>query len=206
MNFTRSQQNGDQESSQPLLGSDRGVHDDRVLFSLDDDEEERIPSPPPKDTTPRTPNGRSVRFQDDVHVIGPPLRSTIQSRETGMLQICGSTPRRTNDDVEFEMDSDELDDRTLAQLQAQSRPRGRSSSLGSLDDQTMPLLVGLMDSSAARRSLDVPLAVNGDAASAEDGLEDSMKPTAGGSMIDSIANMANSILGAGEPAISSFMT
>ena len=85
MNFSgRKQQNGDAESSQPLLGSDRGVQDDHVLFSLDDEEEERLPSPPPKDNAePRTPNGRSVRFQESVHVIGPPLRSTIQSREAG---------------------------------------------------------------------------------------------------------------------------
>lgn len=60
----------------------------------------------------------------------------------------------------------------------------------------MPLLVGLLDSSAARSSLDV---------SAQDGLlegnvdleELAKKGVAGGSMVDSVANMANSILGAG---------
>lgn len=67
----------------------------------------------------------------------------------------------------------------------------------------MPLLVGLFDSSASRRSLDssIPLSSNGRAVIGEDSLdlnEIAAKRTAGGGMFDSIANMANSILGAGE--------
>ena len=65
----------------------------------------------------------------------------------------------------------------------------------------MPLLVGLMDRSAARQSLDYPLTSDG-VGSAEDGYsslqELADKRTAGGNMLDSIANMANSILGAGK--------
>lgn len=65
----------------------------------------------------------------------------------------------------------------------------------------MPLLIGLVDHSAARQSLDIPLSMNG-VGSAEDGYRDleelAAKRTAGGNMVDSIANMANSILGAGK--------
>ena len=77
-------------------------------------------------------------------------------------------------------------------------------SSGSSDesDQRMPLLVGLVDTSAARRSShDIPLSghgMNGDAPHGDAELDDlAAKRTAGGSMVDSVANMANSILGAG---------
>ena len=62
----------------------------------------------------------------------------------------------------------------------------------------MPLLVGLLDSAAARQSLDRPLLLTspGNLESAD--LESVLaKKTAGGGLVDSIANMANSILGAG---------
>ncbi|KAF9268878.1 AAAP amino acid permease [Marasmius fiardii PR-910] len=63
----------------------------------------------------------------------------------------------------------------------------------------MPLIVGLFETSA-RRSLDapVPLGENGyDPAVNVDLEELAAKRTAGGGLLDSIANMANSILGAG---------
>lgn len=67
-------------------------------------------------------------------------------------------------------------------------------------EQNMPLLVGLADTSAARRSLETPLSATGPD-TAEDGYLDleelARKRTAGGNMFDSVANMANSILGAG---------
>ena len=64
----------------------------------------------------------------------------------------------------------------------------------------MPLIVGLVDNSTARQSIDYPMTTNG-VASEEGylGLEEiAAKRTAGGNMVDSVANMANSILGAGE--------
>jgi solute carrier family 38 (sodium-coupled neutral amino acid transporter), member 11 len=71
----------------------------------------------------------------------------------------------------------------------------------------MPLLVGLLDSATARRSLDGTLQLErrgeftGNMLTADDeeiDLEElASKRTAGGGMLDSIANMANSILGAG---------
>lgn len=63
----------------------------------------------------------------------------------------------------------------------------------------MPLLVGLVDS-AARRSLDISLPLHGNGSSQESHVdldELAAKRVAGGNLLDSIANMANSILGAG---------
>ncbi|KIL66199.1 hypothetical protein M378DRAFT_404952 [Amanita muscaria Koide BX008] len=66
------------------------------------------------------------------------------------------------------------------------------------NEQSMPLLVGLVDSSVARGSLDRPIPL-----SASDGIENAdlehiaAKSTTGGGVLDSVANMANSILGAG---------
>lgn len=62
----------------------------------------------------------------------------------------------------------------------------------------MPLLVGLFDASAARRSLDAPNGHEMSTVNQYDLEELAAKPTAGGGLVDSIANMANSILGAGE--------
>lgn len=62
----------------------------------------------------------------------------------------------------------------------------------------MPLLVGLLHSSSSLREGAIPLhspsAVDDDPVDLEDL---AAKRTAGGGLIDSIANMANSILGAG---------
>jgi sodium-coupled neutral amino acid transporter 11 len=66
----------------------------------------------------------------------------------------------------------------------------------------MPLLVGLADIAAVRRSTDGTLSLshlNGDSAEG-DGVDLealAAKRTAGGGMLEGIANMANSILGAG---------
>ncbi len=83
----------------------------------------------------------------------------------------------------------------------------RRSTAGSARDGQgrMPLLVGLLESSG-RRSLDLhlqlPLVVDGDdemrmLADEMDLDEVAKKRDQGGGMLDSIANMANSILGAG---------
>ena len=67
----------------------------------------------------------------------------------------------------------------------------------------MPLLVGLVDSAHARASLDgtgggLSLRQNGEVEDAEIDLEElAAKRHAGGGLLDSVANMANSILGAG---------
>lgn len=65
-----------EEGYRQLSASSDNLHlqDDSVIFSVaddDDDDEERA-------------IGRNhVRFEENVHIIGPPLRSTIESRETG---------------------------------------------------------------------------------------------------------------------------
>lgn len=66
-------------------------------------------------------------------------------------------------------------------------------------DQRMPLLVGLLQSATIRDSA-IPLGdLNGDDDGADVDLEElASKRTAGGNLLDSVANMANSILGAGE--------
>jgi len=63
----------------------------------------------------------------------------------------------------------------------------------------MPLLVGLVDSSASSwRSFDSTSSPNRHGEGVLDLNEIAAKRTAGGGMFDSIANMANSILGAGK--------
>lgn len=80
---------GDGETSEPLLGQghDRTV-DDSVIFSVDDEEEHGIlydRSTYKDDEHHHSQPKRSVRFQEEVRVIGPSLRSTMQSREAGEL-------------------------------------------------------------------------------------------------------------------------
>lgn len=91
----------------------------------------------------------------------------------------------------FDLDSDELDDDGVAQASLERGIRRNR-------EQSMPLLVGLLDTSAVRRSLDIPLGVEGDSIYSDIDLEElAGKQAAGGGMLNSIANMANSILGAG---------
>lgn len=99
---------------------------------------------------------------------------------------------------EFEQDSDDLDDEAIRELESATvTPRHQR-------DRQMPLLVGLFESSASRRSSEsFPLngRANGNSAVNDEDPVDldeiAAKRTAGGGMLDSIANMANSILGAG---------
>lgn len=100
--------------------------------------------------------------------------------------------------LEYDLDSDDLDDVAIQQLQTeQDQPRRPRRTR----DQSMPLLVGLLDTAHARRSSDGSLQLDrlGDEPPDMDvDLEElAAKRTAGGGMLDSIANMANSILGAG---------
>ena len=83
--------------NEPLLnGSDEDLprttrrRDDDVLFTVDDSDSDELASEP-RALAVESANGhadpaaerRGVRFQEDVQVIAPPLRSTMQSRETG---------------------------------------------------------------------------------------------------------------------------
>ncbi|KAJ7096308.1 amino acid transporter [Mycena epipterygia] len=152
------------EASEPLLGSD-----DRA--ALDSDEEDSSALGDRLD--------HAVRFDDEVQVIGPPLRSMQASRET-----------------EFDQDTDEIDESHELEDAQVRVPRGYR-------DRTMPLLVGLFDSSASRGRFDVSvplLQTNGVETSQQPDVDLEQlaaKRVAGGGLFDSIANMANSILGAG---------
>ncbi len=98
--------------------------------------------------------------------------------------------------IEFDLDTDELDSVALSQLQASTAHEPTPTRSGRRGrDQSMPLLVGLLDASTVRRSVDSP--EDGYSQSRIDLEELAAKRTAGGGLLDSVANMANSILGAG---------
>src|ERR1700732_3704467 len=82
---SRKDRNGasDGESRQPLLGGSHSqVHEDNVIFAIDDeDETSNVHHSEDGSPQPERPD-HTVRFQEEVQVIGPPLKSTIQSRET----------------------------------------------------------------------------------------------------------------------------
>ena len=94
--------------------------------------------------------------------------------------------------LEFDLDDDDLDGVALSQLQS-SRQDSRSGRRRG--EQSMPLLVGLLDASTVRRSIDSPEYACSDPRI--DLEELAAKRHAGGGLLDSVANMANSILGAG---------
>lgn len=194
------------EASQPLLNSSRedlsapaSNHGDVLFSAHDEDDFEHSALDGPDPDSRETKAERSVRFQEDVQVVGPPLRSTYQSRETGALVSRSLTCRTpTFYDaalIAYELDPDDLDDASLAHIDAEQQVSGSRRQR----DQSMPLLIGLADSSSVRRSLDdsIPLAEayhNGEV----DLEELAAKQHSGGGMLNSIANMSNSILGAGE--------
>lgn len=91
--------------------------------------------------------------------------------------------------AEFDLDSEELEDGIYVPTVSDDA------------DQRMPLLVGLLDSTHIRRSQDgsIPLTSDGQSQEVDEELEGILaKGKNGGGMLDSIANMANSILGAGQ--------
>lgn len=170
----------DGEARQPLLNASHEDVSNQVVFSVDDEDSESSSAEPWSSVWRTEP---SVRFQEEVQVIGPPLRSTIQSRE-----------------AEYELDSDDFDDASLADIQREQR-RSRGAARR---ERTMPLLVGLMDASAARRTPDTIIPMyEADTEGNEEGLGNvdlenlAEKQWSGGGLLNSVANMANSILGAG---------
>ncbi|KAG9316352.1 amino acid transporter [Chiua virens] len=179
----------DGEASQPLLNGSRedlnvGDSEDHshLLFSTAEDDDSDGHSS--ISIAPRR-GEHTVRFREEVQVIGPPLRSTMQSRE-----------------IEYELDSDDVDDTTLAEISRQQQRTSRTSGSGRRGRRP-PLLVGLLDSSAIQRAPDstIPMYESGDQVPSSDVdlSEVAAKQHAGGDMFDSVANMANSILGAGLP-------
>jgi len=83
------------EDSRPLLVSSRedlsttltpSASSDNVLFSIEGDQDEYETSAL-EDTPRRNKADQTVRFEEQVHVIAPPLRSTTESREAGMYYM-----------------------------------------------------------------------------------------------------------------------
>ena len=80
------------EVNQPLLNSSREDlsasatnHSDILFLAQDDDDFEHSALDVPDSSSRQVKLERSVRFQEDVQVMGPPLRSTFESRETGVV-------------------------------------------------------------------------------------------------------------------------
>ena len=67
---------------QPLLQDSHEHEDSDTLFAIED--EDVLETSALEDSHSRSKADHSVRFQDQVQVIAPSLRSTIQSREAGV--------------------------------------------------------------------------------------------------------------------------
>jgi len=72
------------EAYQPLLENDDDDDDDVLFVATDGDSDDgfHVPARLPDPSTSKT-GGRSVRFEEDVQVIAPSLKSTMASREAG---------------------------------------------------------------------------------------------------------------------------
>lgn len=69
------------EYTQPLLGSRESLNPpaEHTIFSADDSDDDAEGTA----LDPAKPD-HNVRFREEVQVIGPPLRSTLASREAGV--------------------------------------------------------------------------------------------------------------------------
>lgn len=197
----------ERRDEQPLLSSEERAAD-KVLFSVGDEDDEY------EHSALVTPAGATQEAY-----VPRPLRSTTHSRETGQytcfnLVIFLYSSFIIYFGLEFELDEDDLDEYALNQLSHARegdvnnalRPPGTLSRQNS--EQRMPLLVGLLDTANMRG----PSATHGISLgrlrreeegnhASGDGTADveqiARQRTAGGGLLDSIFNMANSILGAG---------
>lgn len=85
---TKSDAQNDREFVEPLLGNHSQEHVETV-FAVDDDSDDNDTasfevSGVAKNDMADGRGGHSVRFEDTVQIIAPPLRSTYASRETGV--------------------------------------------------------------------------------------------------------------------------
>lgn len=82
----------DGESAEPLLNSSREnlVAEERVVFAIDDDD---VLDHSGRSSPHSERQEHGVRFQEEVQVIGPPLKSTMHSRESGKYN---AIPQRPN--------------------------------------------------------------------------------------------------------------
>lgn len=76
----------DRSTYEPLLGEPNGnALEDQTIFSVEDEDEDFKEDGSVEETSEEHSNSRHVHFEEEVRVIAPPLRSTLQSRETGAL-------------------------------------------------------------------------------------------------------------------------
>jgi sodium-coupled neutral amino acid transporter 11 len=108
---TRRDQNGaaDTEHAQPLLHSRDDEAIDRTIFSVEDADDEIEATALDSAKSDRTDH--NVRFEDEVQVIGPSLRSTLANREAGVYVsyslysfLCSRLPFFLAVNLEFELD------------------------------------------------------------------------------------------------------
>lgn len=79
---------GEGEVRQPLLrGSREDLTEEQTIFSVEDSDDDELEQNEAFNSPQRDRPEHSVRFQEDVQVIGPPLRSTMQSREAGEFAL-----------------------------------------------------------------------------------------------------------------------
>jgi len=73
------------EIRQPLLNNDsqQNLAEEGPVFSVDEDSDDEELEEHSAFETPKRSSARSVTFREDVQVIAPSLRSTIESREAG---------------------------------------------------------------------------------------------------------------------------
>jgi solute carrier family 38 (sodium-coupled neutral amino acid transporter), member 11 len=85
----RGHQNGHVSGdNQPLLdGSreDQSILTDNVVFAIEDDDDQETSAL--EEIRPGPKEDHSVRFQDEVQIIAPRLRSTLESREAGVSRV-----------------------------------------------------------------------------------------------------------------------
>jgi hypothetical protein len=78
------------EYTEPLLGTQDDTPADRTIFSVEDSDDELEGTAL---NTSKSERNDHVRFHEEVQVIGPPLRSTLASREAG--EYASSSPFRS---------------------------------------------------------------------------------------------------------------
>ena len=163
--------------------------------SIDEDEQETSAL---EDTHRRSKADQTVRFQEHVHVIIPPPRTTLKSREAGTyfifivlfsgpLRICPLRHRRCQllreyvfaIFIEFEPDSDDLEDDAVARA-IWNMLSGAGTSTRAVDASTRWAARRF-----GRRSMDIPMGVDTTPGCSDVDMDDLVvRQAAGGRMLN----------------------
>jgi hypothetical protein len=156
------------EDSRPILVSSRedlsltSPSTENVLFAIDgDDDEHEASALDDTGTRRKSMADRTVRSQDQVQFIAPPLRCMLESREAGtscmaIFSFFRAARRNRRCQLlrghvpaiftEFDIDSDNLDDDAVAHTNLEHAIRHGDPHR----EQSMPLLIRLLDASVLR--------------------------------------------------------